>query len=83
MKLLEELDRVPAQYFKKLESTGDIWEIRAQSGSNAFRLLGFFGGANSFIVCHGFAKKTQKTPPKDIELAENRKIDYLKRRAKP
>ena len=49
-------------------------------GNNIFRFLGFFFTAKQFIVCHGFAKKSQKVPPKEIELAENRKKLYLERR---
>ena len=32
---------VPQEYFKKLQNTYGIWEVRAQHGNNAFRLLGF------------------------------------------
>jgi hypothetical protein len=41
LELLETLGLIPRQYFKKLENTDDIWEVRVQSGNNAFRLLGF------------------------------------------
>ncbi len=27
LRLIKELDRVPAEYFKKLENTNDIWEV--------------------------------------------------------
>ncbi len=80
MRLVEELDRIPEQYFKKLESAGNVWEIRAQLGSSAFRLLGFFDGSGNFIISHGFRKKTQKTPLREIELSEKHKCDYSKRR---
>ena len=78
MNLVEELDRVPSQYFK-LINTNDIWEVRAVLGSNIFRLLGFFGGTNLFVLAHAFKKKTQKTPKRDIRIAEERKQDYLRR----
>ncbi len=35
---------------------------------------------NLVILTNGFAKKTQKTPPEEIELAEKRKKDYLRRK---
>lgn len=41
LKLIQDLDTVPATYFKKLEGTDDIWECRVQFGSNIYRLLGF------------------------------------------
>lgn len=80
LQLVEELDRVPAQYFKKLVNTDDIREVRVQAGSNIFRLLGFFDGDNLVVLAHVFQKKTQKTPAGEIALAEARKRDYLKRR---
>lgn len=40
--LIEQIDIVPKNYFKKLKNTDDIWEIRAQHGNNIFRILGFF-----------------------------------------
>lgn len=80
MHLVEELDRVPSQYFRKLVDTEDLWEIRVQIGGDIFRLLGFFDGATSLVLCHGIAKKTRKTPPHDIAVAERRKWEYFKRR---
>jgi phage-related protein len=82
LKLVEELDVVPVQYFKKLVSTDDIWEVRIQFGGDIFRLLGFFDEEEESLVIltNGFAKKTQKTPPHAIKLAEQRKQDYLSRK---
>ena len=80
LQLIEELDVVPVQYFKKLVNTDGIWEVRVPSGGNIFRLLGFMEGGNVIILTHGFQKKTQKTPKKEIKLAENRKKNYLNRR---
>ena len=80
LQLIEELDIVPAQYFEKLAQTDDIWEVRVQYGGDIFRLLGFFDGAALIILTNGFAKKTLKTPPNEIRLAEQRKRDYLQRK---
>ena len=80
MKIVEELERVPQTYLKKLKNTDDIWEIRAIQGSNIFRLLGFFDKGNFIILTNGFQKKTQKTPKSEIALSEQRKKDYLQRK---
>ncbi len=80
LELVESLGQVPKQYFKKLESTDDIWEVRVQSGNNAFRLLGFWDSGKFIILCHAFAKKTQEVPRKEIKLAEERKNDYFRRK---
>ena len=80
LRLIEELDVVPGQYLKKLVNTEDIWEVRVQFGGNIFRLLGFFDGSTLLILTHAFAKKSQKTPRQEIELATRRKNEYLSRK---
>lgn len=80
LRSVRELDFVPKQYLKKLTNTDDIWEIRATIGSNTFRLLCFFDGTDLIIVTNGFAKKTNKVPKQEIQLAEERKKDYYRRK---
>lgn len=79
MNLIEDLDIVPVKYFKKMSGTDDIWEIRIRSGNNIFRLLGFVKENNLVVLNHAFQKKSQKTPKKEIAIAEARKKDYLLR----
>ena len=78
-RLLEDMDMVPASYFKKLAGTEDIWECRIQFGSNAYRIFCFFMN-NSVVLTHGFVKKSQKTPAGEIERAEAYRRDFFKRR---
>ena len=82
LRLVEEMERVPAQYFKKLESTDGLWEVRAQHTGDTSRLLGFFDGPRLVVLVSGFAKKSQKVPGREIAVAEERRRDYLSRRAK-
>lgn len=82
MRLIEELDSIPAQYFKKLIGTEDIWEVRVQIGGDTIRMLGFLHGSRLLILTNGFAKKTRKVPAREINLAERRKRDYLGRSKK-
>lgn len=77
MSLFEELDRLPSQYFEKLVNADEIWEIKAQFGSDIFRVFGFFENEDCFIATNGLRKKTQKTPRNEIKLAEERKYLYL------
>ena len=74
--------RFPQDAVKKLEGTDELWEVRAESGGDAFRLLGFWDAGWLVVLTNGFAKKTQKTPAREIELAEQRKRDYLNRKTK-
>ena len=78
--LIEKIDIVPRKFFKKLESTDDIWEVRVQYGNNIFRLFGFFDGNDLVVLNHAFTKKTPKVPKKEIKKAEQRKKDYFSRR---
>lgn len=80
LQLIEEHDMIPTTYLKKLVNTEEIWEVRVQVGNNIFRLLGFFDGDNLVVLNHGFQKKTQKTPAREIHLAEQRRKDYLARK---
>ena len=80
LELIEELPTVPQQYFRKLVDTEDIWEVRVKVGRDIFGLLGFFDGPRLVILDHAFAKKTQKTPNSDINLAEQRKREYFRRK---
>ena len=82
LQLIEELDSIPRQYFKKLADSEGIWEVRIQFGNDIFRLLGFFDGGTLLILTNGFAKKTQKTPLQEIALAVRRKEEYLTRKKK-
>ncbi|MDZ7724445.1 MAG: type II toxin-antitoxin system RelE/ParE family toxin [candidate division KSB1 bacterium] len=79
LKLIEDLYVVPIQYFKKLKGTSELWEVRVKAGKNNVRILGFFYKDNLIVLNHAFLKKSQKTPKKEIETAEQRKKDFLRR----
>ena len=80
LKLIRDVDMVPSKYFKKLANTDDIWEIRVDVGRNTFRILSFLHDQDLIILTNSFQKKSQKTPPQEISLAEKRKKEYLTRR---
>ncbi|NCO33841.1 MAG: hypothetical protein AUJ92_18900 [Armatimonadetes bacterium CG2_30_59_28] len=80
LKLVRELDRVPTSYLKKLRDSGDIWEVRADVGNTACRLLGFVEEEELIVLTNAFRKRSQKTPMKEIGVAEQRKADYASRR---
>jgi phage-related protein len=80
LRLISKFDRVPEQYFKKLSSIDDIWEIRIQFAGMSYRLLGFFDGSALIVLTNAFAKKRQTTPKQEIDLAIARRNDYLKRK---
>jgi phage-related protein len=54
--------------------TRKVWEVRTQLPTRIARVL-FTVKGKHMVLLHGFIKKTQATPAKDIELAEKR-IDF-------
>jgi len=48
---------------------GDIFEIRSRCGKQRQRALYFHEIENKYVITHGFTKKTEKTPSKEIEHA--------------
>ena len=59
---------------------GKLWELRRASGRNIYRLFYFFFTGREIVFLHGFQKKTQKTPRKEIQIAETRMEDYISRK---
>jgi phage-related protein len=60
---------------------GEIYEVRIDAHSRAFRVLFACEGKFNHVLLSlvAFAKKTQKTPQKHIELAEGRLRDWRER----
>ena len=56
-----------------------IMELRVQQGSDISRIFYFLPVGNSFVLLHGFVKKTQKTPKRELETAYRYMQDYLRR----
>ena len=81
LELLEEKGPVLREPYSKHLSDG-IFELRCKFGSDITRALYFFCKGNQIIVTNGFIKKTQRTPPKEIRLAKNRRNEFLHRPAK-
>ena len=69
--------QVPRKFFKLLENTDGIWEIRVITTFKNIRILCFQDEGNLIVLTNCFLKKTQKTPKKEIKLAEKLKKEYL------
>lgn len=67
-----------APYSKALSN--GIFELRAKQGTDITRVLYFFYVGRKIILTNGFVKKSQKTPPREIERAVHYRADYLKRK---
>lgn len=65
---------IPKKFFKHIED--GIYEIRIKSGSDIYRLFSFFDERKLVILLHGFAKKSQKLPRKEIDRAVRLRREY-------
>jgi phage-related protein len=50
-----------------------LWEVRSDISSGRIARILFCIMAGDMVLLHGFVKKTQKTPPQEIDLALRRK----------
>ena len=57
-----------------------IMELRAKVGTDISRVLYFFVVGRKVVLTHGFVKKTQKTPPEEIDLAKRYRAEYMSRK---
>ncbi len=69
LNLIRVTQQVPEKYFKHLESSKGLYEIRVEVGSNIYRIFSFFDKGNLVVLGNAFQKKSQKTPKKEIEKA--------------
>jgi phage-related protein len=70
--------QVPKKFYKFLENTDGIWEVRVITTFKSIRILCFQDSGDLVILTNCFVKKTQKTPQKEIKMAEKLKKEYLK-----
>ena len=69
--------RVPKKFFKFLENTDGIYEVRVITTFKSIRILCFMDKGSLVVLSNCFVKKTQKTPKKEIKLAEKLKEQYF------
>lgn len=70
---------IDKELFKKLDDTDDIWEFRTLYNGITYRLFAFWDTDKEALVLttHGFIKKVQKTPSKEIAKAEEIRKQYF------
>ena len=66
LQLIRVTRQVPEKYFKHIEGTKGLYEVRVEVGSNIYRIFSFFDKGNLVVLGNGFQKKTQKTPKQEI-----------------
>ncbi len=74
--LLEQLGvGIREPYVKHLENK--LYEVRAKDRKGIYRIIYFAHTGKRFVLLHGFVKKTQKTPRKEIEMAKKRMMEMI------
>lgn len=77
LQLIATIERVPEKYFKHINGSTGIYEVRVEVGSDIYRVFSFFDKGQLVVLLNGFQKKSQKTPKNEIELAEKLKKQYF------
>lgn len=73
--LLSEEGNALREPFSKSIGNG-LFELRIKFASDITRIFYFFRVNNKIVLTNGFIKKTNRTPPREIELARKYKADY-------
>lgn len=74
--MVRTLDLVPEKFLKHIEGTKGLFEVKAQSGNDIFRIFCCFDKGRVVILFNGFQKKSQKAPKKEITKALRLMKDY-------
>ncbi len=69
LNLIQISRHVPEKYFKHIEGTKGLYEVRVELGGNIYRIFSFFDKGNLVVLGNGFQKKSQKTPKQELEKA--------------
>ena len=81
IELLEEFGLAGAYPHVKKLTGSNLWEYRIL-GSDSIRIFYVAMTGKIFLILHGFKKKKQKTPIKEIKIAKERFEEYLMRKVK-
>lgn len=69
LNLIRVMRRVPEKYFKHIEGTKGLYEIRVEVAGNMYRIFSFFDKENLVVLGNAFQKKSRKTPKTELEKA--------------
>jgi phage-related protein len=81
-KIIKTVQNVPKKFLEHLKGTDGLYEIRIEYEGNIYRIFCCFDKGNLVLLFNGFQKKTQKTPKKEIDLAEKLKDEYFNAKKK-
>lgn len=71
------LEQVPVKFLKAITGVTGLYEIRVEEGGNIYRIFCCMDDDRLVILFNGFQKKSQKTPPEEIERAKRIMNEYF------
>ncbi len=71
LKLISQVDRVPTKYYKHIEDSTGLFEIRVEFGSNIYRVFSFFNKGQLVILINGFQKRVKELRKKRLKRQKN------------
>jgi phage-related protein len=77
LKIIQTVETIPSKFFKFIENSDGLYEIRVEFESNIIRIFCCFEKGNIVVLFNAFFKKTQKTLKKEITLAQKLKNQYF------
>jgi phage-related protein len=77
LRLIETVNRIPEKFLKHIEGYEGLYEIRVEYEGNIYRIFCCFDKRNIIILFNAFHKKSQKTPVKELNLANKLKNEYF------
>ena len=81
IEILAEFGNILREPYSKAIGKG-LFELRIKFAGDTTRIFYFFIMNNRIILTNGFIKKTRKTPPGEIALAQKYKADFERRQKK-
>ena len=77
LQLLKTQERLSTKFVKLIRE--GLFELRTEFNGNIYRVFFIFDDGQIVVLFNGFQKKTQKTPPNQIQLAKKYRTDYQRR----
>ena len=70
-------EQIPTKFLKTITGIAGLYEIRVEEGGNIYRIFCCMDEGHLVILFNGFQKKSQKTPPGEIERAKRIMNEYF------
>ena len=80
--LIMRMEVVPVKFLRAIKGRKGLYEIRSESGGNAYRVFCFFDEGQLVVLLNGFLKKTRKAPIDQLNTAEALMKQYFEQKTR-